>query len=286
MADYGTYRMLTGRIRMHVMDWPGADPPVLFLHGFTANGLAALPLGRLLCGQRRLIAPDLRGRGHTDMPGGEYGMTTHLADLEACINRLHLDSFVAAGHSFGATLSVFLAARFPERIRGLILFDGGAIPGPLAVQFLDYYYSTLQYRYANADDYVNRFKNAPLYQPWTDDLEQLVRSNLFRQPDGTYMRNVPRYVVEADKRVDNLETWQQLPELYPKISCPVLILRAEMGAMGREDQVLPDDVIETMRRGLPQAQVVTVEGAGHTSLLTIPAPARDAAILDFLKQIA
>src|SRR6058998_483365 len=111
VAEYASYRLLTGRIRMHVMDWMGDEPPVLFLHGFTANGLAALRVGDLLCGYRRVIAPDLRGRGKSDMPGSDYGINTHLADLTALVDRLGIGQFVLAGHSFGATISVHLAAQ-------------------------------------------------------------------------------------------------------------------------------------------------------------------------------
>src|SRR5258708_25173818 len=101
MPDYNSYRVLAGRIRMHVMDWPGNETPVLFLHSFTANGLAALPLGTLLMNSHRLIAPDLRGRGLSDMPAGEYGIQTHLKDVVRCLDLLGTDRVVAAGHSFG-----------------------------------------------------------------------------------------------------------------------------------------------------------------------------------------
>jgi pimeloyl-ACP methyl ester carboxylesterase len=52
--------------------------------------------------------------------------------------------------------------------------------------------------------------------------------------------------------------------------------------IGRQDQVLPDAVIDKMRLGMPAAKVVTIEQAGHTSLLTIPSPKRDQAVLQFL----
>ncbi len=284
MADYDSYRVLAGRIRMHVMDWQGDDPPVVFLHSFTANGLAALPLGNLLVEQRRLIAPDLRGRGFSDMPFGEYGIQVHINDVLTCMDRLGVERFVAAGHSFGATVSVFLAAQFPERVCGLMLFDGGAIPNTTAIEYLDAYYDSLQYHYASADDYIDRYRRAPLYQPWTPELEMLVRSNLFQQPDGTFFRRVPRFVVDADRRVEQLETWNQLPSLYKQINCPVLILRAGMGVVSAEDQVLSDEVIATMLEGMPMAGVVTIAEAGHTSLLTIPSAERDTAILAFLKR--
>jgi pimeloyl-ACP methyl ester carboxylesterase len=284
-SQYGhdTYRVLAGRVQLFVRDWRGEGPPVVFLHSITANSLLALTLGELLNGRHRLIAPDLRGRGQSDMPFGDYGAATHLRDLLTLLDRLRLGQVVLAGHSFGAALSVFLAAEHPDRVEGLILFDGGAPPAPMAWEMLDAYYRNLQYRYPSADEYVARFKGSALYQPWTEALEVLVRSNLYQQPDGTFIRNVPRYVVEAD--MQGVSAWARLPALYGQVRCPVLIIRAGAGVMGTADQVLPDDVLHGMTTSLrasPSVQVVTVAEAGHTSVMTIPHSARDEAILRFL----
>lgn len=282
MAAYNTYRVSTGRIAIHVTDYPGAEPPVLFLHGFTANGLASLRIGQLLSGRRRLLAPDLRGRGHSDMPGGEYGLVTHVNDMTALLDRLRIDRVVLAGHSFGATICVLMASALQRRVTGLMLFDGGAIPPEGAAAVLDAYYSSLQYRFASMDQYVERFRQSPLYQPWTDEIDALVRSNLFQQPDGSYIRRVPRYVVDADRRSETADAWQQLPTLYRMVTCPVLIVRAGMGVFGGNDQVLSDAVLRTMLDGMQQADAVTIEDAGHTSLLTMPSDKRDRAVLKFL----
>ncbi|MEP7286212.1 MAG: alpha/beta hydrolase [Chloroflexota bacterium] len=285
MADYDSYRVLAGKVRLHIADWTGDGTPVLFIHSFTANALAALPLGNLLQNRRRLIAPDLRGRGTSDTPFGEYGIQVHAKDMIALLDRLEIDKVVAGGHSFGAAISLYMAAFYPDRVTGLILFDGGAMPSKTAQTFLDSYYNSLQYRYPTLEAYVDRYRTAPLYQPWTAELETLVRSNLIQQPDGTYIRRVPRYVVETDRQAEYLENGQQFPDLYNKVNCPVLIVRAEMGIRGAEDQVLSDDVLATMLQGMPAAQTVTITGAGHTSLLTIPSPVRDSAILKFLDML-
>ncbi|MBX3064233.1 MAG: alpha/beta hydrolase [Anaerolineae bacterium] len=281
---YKSYRITTGRVRLNVLDWDSnsTEPPILFLHAFTANGLASLTFGKLLNGRRRLLAPDLRGRGRSDMPAGEYGLLTHLNDLIGLMDRLRLVRFVVLGHSFGATLSLFMAAKYPERVSGLILVDGGALPGEEAQQSLAAYYGNLTYRYPSAEQYVSRFQAAPLYQPWTPELETLVRSNLRQQPDDTFIRNVPRYVVEADRRREDNAMWEQLPSLYRDVRCPVLILRAGQGVIGKEDQVLPDPVISQMQAGMPAAKVVTIESAGHTSVITIPSEERDQALSQFL----
>jgi len=39
---YKSYRVMAGRVRMHIRDWSGEAPPVVFLHGISGNGLTAL----------------------------------------------------------------------------------------------------------------------------------------------------------------------------------------------------------------------------------------------------
>ncbi|MCC6973410.1 MAG: alpha/beta hydrolase [Anaerolineae bacterium] len=282
MLHHHTYRVLALRTLIHVRDWEGASPPILFLHSITANSLLALTLGELISPHRRLIAPDLRGRGKSDAPAGDYGPTLHVREMIALMDALRVEKFVIAGHSFGAMLSVLIAAQYPDRVTGLILFDGGAPPDSLATMALNAYYNSLQYRYPSVEAYLDRFQQSPLYQPWTESLEQLVRSNLYREPDGSYIRSVGRYVLDAERTPENMAVWASLPDLYPHIACPVLILRAGMGVIGAADPALPDEAIALMRAQMPQAQIVTIPEAAHTSLMTIPSPLRDQSLLRFL----
>mgnify|MGYP001277126051 CR=1 FL=1 len=109
MLHHDTYRVLASRTLIHVRDWAGASPPVLFLHSITANSLLALTLGEILSPHRRLIAPDLRGRGKSDAPFGEYGAGIHIREMITVMDSLRIERLVIAGHSFGAMLAVLLA---------------------------------------------------------------------------------------------------------------------------------------------------------------------------------
>lgn len=282
MSAYLTYRIMAHRIRMFVRDWQGEQPTVVFLHHITANGIEALRLARLLNGRRRLIAPDLRGRGGSDMPFGEYGIAVHLLELVAALDRLNIDQCTLVGHSFGAMLSLCLAARYPERVNSLVLIDGGAPPNLDELARLNAYYDIMPYRYPSLDAYVDRYKSQPLYQPYTEELDLLLRSNLRQQPDGTYIRQMARYVLDAERSPAAVAQWQQLPECYPKVRCPVLIVRAGMGIFSADAPVLTEEALAQMQARMPQAEVINVPEAGHTTVVTMPHAARDAAILRFL----
>jgi len=105
--------------------------PVLAVHGTTASSYEWLALARALTGRATILAPDLRGRGASNGLPGPYGIAAHLSDLTAMLDQLApAQPPVAVGHSLGAYVVARLAADRPDRIRAVVLVDGGLmIPG-------------------------------------------------------------------------------------------------------------------------------------------------------------
>lgn len=101
----------------------GDGPPLLFLHALGASGrywrgrLGSLPT------THRCIMPDLLGFGRSPKPHVAYTVEDHLTAIAAMLEaRGYGDEAVTlVGHSLGAILAVEYAARFPARVRGLIL---------------------------------------------------------------------------------------------------------------------------------------------------------------------
>ena len=78
-----------------------------------------------------LLAPDLRGRGHSAGLPGPYGVAAHVTDLVAVLDHAGAKRVVLVGHSMGAYLVARLAAQHPERVAAVVLLDGGLyIPIP------------------------------------------------------------------------------------------------------------------------------------------------------------
>lgn len=126
------YRTLDVAVRggtLHAAVWEpvgGASAPatVVAVHGITSSHLAWSWLAALLP-DVRLVAPDLRGRGRSrDLPG-PYGMPTHAEDVAAVMDAVGVQDAVVVGHSMGAFVALVLADRHPERVRSLVLVDGG-----------------------------------------------------------------------------------------------------------------------------------------------------------------
>lgn len=98
---------------------PSDGPRVLALHGITGYGGRWRDLANNYLPQAHVIAPDLRGHGHSPaLP--PWTFDAHVADL---VEVLDGEPAVVVGHSFGGAIAVRLAARCPELVRSLVLLD-------------------------------------------------------------------------------------------------------------------------------------------------------------------
>ncbi len=95
------------------------------LHGITAQHRAFNAAARLIGPSRGLVGVDLRGRGDSDKPESGYGLDAHAADVVRVLDHLGLRDAVLAGHSMGGFVALKTALAYPERVRALVLIDGG-----------------------------------------------------------------------------------------------------------------------------------------------------------------
>lgn len=97
--------------------------PLVLFHGGSARWQSALPLLPELSQQWQVYAPDLRGHGGSGWVPGSYRLTDYTADIAAFLQQVVRYPAVLFGHSLGGEIALFLAARYPELVRGLIIGD-------------------------------------------------------------------------------------------------------------------------------------------------------------------
>ena len=121
-----TFRSAGGTLAtFRLGDAPGGAGQVLAVHGITANSRAWLAVARELEGRATLLAPDLRGRGASNGLPAPYGMKAYSRDMLAVLDHFELERAVLVGHSLGAYAVARFAADHPERVRAVLLVDGG-----------------------------------------------------------------------------------------------------------------------------------------------------------------
>jgi haloalkane dehalogenase len=101
----------------------GAGPTVVLLHGNpTSSHLWRDVIPHLTPGAR-CLAPDLIGMGDSGKPDIAYRFADHARYLDAWFAALDLSEVVLVGHDWGGVLALDWAARHPDRVRGVVVFE-------------------------------------------------------------------------------------------------------------------------------------------------------------------
>lgn len=101
------------------------EPAVLLAHGMRCDHRHMQPLFDHLAARHRVVNVDLRGHGVSDAPSSEYSNEEMASDLAFVADTLGLRAPVVIGHSFGGSISLYLAVSQPARVGGLVLLDSG-----------------------------------------------------------------------------------------------------------------------------------------------------------------
>lgn len=97
---------------------PGTEPPVLLLHGWSANAdLNYAPVYPTLA-DHALIAPDLRG--HSDGPRGRFSLEQAADDAAHLIETFASGPAIVVGYSMGGAVTQHLVHRHPHLVAGTV----------------------------------------------------------------------------------------------------------------------------------------------------------------------
>lgn len=100
----------------------GKGPAALFLHGYPLNSYQWRGAIARLHRHRRCIAPDLMSLGLTEPHEGQIiSPHTQVEMLATLLDYLHLDSVDLVANDSGGITAQLLLARYPQRIRSLVI---------------------------------------------------------------------------------------------------------------------------------------------------------------------
>jgi pimeloyl-ACP methyl ester carboxylesterase len=226
-----------------------------------------------------VLALDLRGRGDSDKPLAAYGFAQHAQDICGLADALGLDGFTLVGHSFGATAAVYLASVRPNRVRRLVLLDGGADPKQETLEAMYPTVHRLDHSYPSLEAYLEGMRRAPYLQPWSRALEQYFRDDVTASAGGEV---TPKSSAAAVARDMDLHFWYSMCLHFPAVRCPVLFLRPEQGLLGERGHVFSRAEAAAIVRHIPDCRQVDVPGANHYTMLIHDEPPVLPAVREFL----
>ena len=98
------------------------------VHGITGNlAVWHLQIVPMLSDHFRVLTYDLRGHGYSDVPPSGYSPDAMAQDLLELLDALEIERPVIVGHSYGADIALYFAARHPERVAEVIAIES-ALP--------------------------------------------------------------------------------------------------------------------------------------------------------------
>lgn len=100
-----------------------AKPPLLLLHGWPQHWYMWRQVIGALQGERRLLAPDLRGFGWSEAPGYGYDGETFAADQVALLDALGIERACVVGHDWGGWAAILLGLVHPDRVERMVVLN-------------------------------------------------------------------------------------------------------------------------------------------------------------------
>jgi len=118
---------LSDGIRIHYQQ-VGEGPDLVMVHGITGNlAVWHLHIVPALSEAFRILTYDLRGHGYSDTPPSGYSPDAMAEDLLGLLDVLEIERPVLAGHSYGADIALYFAAKNPARVQEVIAIEA-ALP--------------------------------------------------------------------------------------------------------------------------------------------------------------
>jgi pimeloyl-ACP methyl ester carboxylesterase len=257
---------VNAQVKLHVRHRPGLrSRAFLLVHGLTSNaGQWDDVADRLAAEGHPVYAVDLRGHGRSDRPDEGHDTATAASDVAAVTTALGLRGLVVAGHSWGASVALRLAALHPDLVAGLALVDGGWVDFAGAVGTWERgagFAAALQQNKLSGFTTIAQLRGymRAVHPAWSDTAIEAFLTEMHVGPDGVVAPRLP----QAHHTSIIKSLWEEPPaRWYPAIKIPVMMLPAlpPSSPQWQRDQ---RGWVAKAEEALPQAETRWYEGADH-----------------------
>jgi pimeloyl-ACP methyl ester carboxylesterase len=249
-------------------EYPGPEHalPVVCLPGLTRNRRDFADVGAWLAQERRVIAPDMRGRGLSD-PGApeEYTVAHEAGDVLTLLGELGVGRALFLGTSRGGLIAMALAAARPDLVGGVALNDIGPVIDPSALERL---VSELE-QARTPEDWPTaaaglRARFGATFTGLSDDDWDAFARRLWRDEDGRPAQDYDPAIIAASRAA----LAQPMPDLWPLFAAlaetPTLAIR------GEASDILTSEALAAMAATKPDLMTAEIRGRGHAPFLDEP----------------
>lgn len=255
----------------------GNGPPLILVHGWGGSSRNWQSSLKRLSDIRSIYALDLPGYGDSaplkDVPNWE-----RLANLLIeFANALKIEQFDVNGHSFGAGIAAYVAARWPKRVNNLVLTCFSTYRNEVERRVVEQFLSQMGLSLAMWQPWMALWEPwMALWQPWMVWMGGV--TSIYQSLAWRFFYRVP-----SDERVlrEGLEDFLRMhgrtavanaasasdPKLHAilsEIALPTLLVGA------RQDMIMPPSGVEVVAHLIRDCQLMWIDQCGHLPMIEQP----------------
>jgi len=256
-------RFDTGEVELNYAEGPDNGPPILLIHGITGNWRSFLPIMPSITMRWHVYAVDLRGHGKSGHKTGCYTLRDYERDINTFIDEVINQPTILLGHSLGGMIATMHAADNPN-IKAVII--GDSPPN---------YDNSLGRDINKRMSYWVQAQEAARSGKTVNEMLQILNEKkimwgdvpiedplLLRSMATNWSRMDPDILskmIEGEEAREELFGGYDTARLYPKLRCPVLLLRGNPRLGG----AIKDSEAGKALKLIPDLTYVYLDDIGH-----------------------
>jgi pimeloyl-ACP methyl ester carboxylesterase len=200
------------------------------------------------------ISVDPRGAGETDKPAGTYSMELFADDVAAFMQAIGVERAHVSGLSLGAATGLWLAGKYPQRVKSLSLHSGWTKSDPFLKVVVEGWQSI-----AEALSSVQEMIIQGIF-PWCFTPELYAAKPDYIDQLAAFVRSRPQQPYDAFIRQSNAVITHDAVSQLARIKAPTQI------TFGRHDVVCSTRFADAMKSGIKGSELLVFETCAHAPI--------------------
>jgi len=200
------------------------------------------------------ISVDLRGTGESDKPKGVYSTELFADDVAALMQALGIQQAHISGLSLGAATGMWLAAKYPEKVKSLSLHSAWPKTDPFVKTLVEGWQVT-----AKALNSVPEMVILGIF-PWCFTPELYAAKPDYIKSLADFVRSRPVQPLDAFIQESNAVIAHDAEAQLGRITAPTQI------TYGRHDMATSTRFSDTLKNKIRHSEVLIFEGCAHAPI--------------------
>jgi pimeloyl-ACP methyl ester carboxylesterase len=257
-------------ITMHYEQEGAGEPLVLIPYLAADNACYAFQVADY-AKQFTCISVDLRGSGVSDKPAGTYTTELYADDVAGLMEAIGVDRAHVMGLSLGASTGMWLAAKYPAKVKSLSLHSSWTKTDPFLKTVVGGWQVMARALPSTADMVI-----AGIF-PWCFTPELYATKPEYIDSLADFVRSRPAQPVDAFLRQTEAVLSHDVEAQLQSVTAPTQI------TYGRHDHVTSTRFLPMLTSHIKGAEVVIFEGCAHAPIYE-NVPEFNKTTLDFLQR--